>query len=256
VLFVDELNSAVPDVQKAFYSLILDRRLGDYVLPKARASSPPAIASRTARSCDRWRARWPTAWCTSARAVGRRVARVGGAGVGAPARDGVRARAPGAHLGITAGDATRHTRPRAPGTCSPTRSPACPTCCGRRRPRQRRRSRGAEFAAFARRAREVPAIDDVASARPPSRAIRSSPTSSAPRASARSIATRPAPARRSHVAWSRSPPCRRRSRCGRSTPRSPRLRRGPAFAQFEETLRTEGQATLADVLRLGRYTRE
>jgi hypothetical protein len=34
LLFVDELNSAVPDVQKAFYSLILDRRLGDYHLPE------------------------------------------------------------------------------------------------------------------------------------------------------------------------------------------------------------------------------
>jgi hypothetical protein len=34
LLFIDELNSAVPDVQKAFYSLILDRRLGDYELPK------------------------------------------------------------------------------------------------------------------------------------------------------------------------------------------------------------------------------
>lgn len=33
LFFIDELNSAVPDVQKAFYSLILDRRLGDYVLP-------------------------------------------------------------------------------------------------------------------------------------------------------------------------------------------------------------------------------
>jgi MoxR-like ATPase len=33
LMFVDELNSAVPDVQKAFYSLILDRRLGDYELP-------------------------------------------------------------------------------------------------------------------------------------------------------------------------------------------------------------------------------
>ena len=33
LFFVDELNSAVPDVQKAFYSIILDRRLGDYVLP-------------------------------------------------------------------------------------------------------------------------------------------------------------------------------------------------------------------------------
>jgi MoxR-like ATPase len=33
LLFIDELNSAVPDVQKAFYSLILDRRLGEYELP-------------------------------------------------------------------------------------------------------------------------------------------------------------------------------------------------------------------------------
>jgi MoxR-like ATPase len=33
LLFIDELNSAVADVQKAFYSLILDRRLGDYQLP-------------------------------------------------------------------------------------------------------------------------------------------------------------------------------------------------------------------------------
>ena len=33
MLFVDELNSAIPDVQKAFYSLILSRRLGDYTLP-------------------------------------------------------------------------------------------------------------------------------------------------------------------------------------------------------------------------------
>lgn len=33
LLFIDELNSAVPDVQKAFYSLILDRRLGDYEMP-------------------------------------------------------------------------------------------------------------------------------------------------------------------------------------------------------------------------------
>jgi hypothetical protein len=34
LMFIDELNSAVPDVQKAFYSLILDRRLGDYHLPE------------------------------------------------------------------------------------------------------------------------------------------------------------------------------------------------------------------------------
>ena len=33
-LFLDELNAANPDVQKAFYSLILDRRIGSYELPK------------------------------------------------------------------------------------------------------------------------------------------------------------------------------------------------------------------------------
>src|SRR5690606_39460287 len=32
-LFLDELNAASPDVQKAFYSLILDRRIGGYELP-------------------------------------------------------------------------------------------------------------------------------------------------------------------------------------------------------------------------------
>ncbi len=33
-LFLDELNACSPDVQKSFYSLILDGRVGDYVLPK------------------------------------------------------------------------------------------------------------------------------------------------------------------------------------------------------------------------------
>lgn len=32
-LFLDELNASAPDVQKAFYSLILDRRIGSYELP-------------------------------------------------------------------------------------------------------------------------------------------------------------------------------------------------------------------------------
>ncbi len=34
VLFLDELNACTPDVQKAFYSLILDRRVGEYTMPK------------------------------------------------------------------------------------------------------------------------------------------------------------------------------------------------------------------------------
>nr|WP_045745654.1 MULTISPECIES: MoxR family ATPase [Actinoplanes] len=33
-LFLDELNASGPDVQKAFYSLILDRRIGAYELPE------------------------------------------------------------------------------------------------------------------------------------------------------------------------------------------------------------------------------
>lgn len=33
-LFLDELNSSSPEVQKAFYSLILDRRIGTYELPE------------------------------------------------------------------------------------------------------------------------------------------------------------------------------------------------------------------------------
>ncbi len=34
VLFLDELNASSPDVQKAFYSLIHDRRIGEYTLPE------------------------------------------------------------------------------------------------------------------------------------------------------------------------------------------------------------------------------
>ncbi len=33
ILFIDELNTASHDVQKGFYSLILDKRVGEYVLP-------------------------------------------------------------------------------------------------------------------------------------------------------------------------------------------------------------------------------
>ncbi|MBB3810575.1 AAA family ATPase [Pseudochelatococcus contaminans] len=33
-LFLDELPACAPDVQKAFYSLLLERRLGEHALPK------------------------------------------------------------------------------------------------------------------------------------------------------------------------------------------------------------------------------
>lgn len=34
VLFLDEINACSPDVQKAFYSLILDQKVGEYTMPK------------------------------------------------------------------------------------------------------------------------------------------------------------------------------------------------------------------------------
>lgn len=50
-LFLDELNAATPDVQKAFYSLILDRRIGTYELPKGSI----VIGSQAAaRPTTRW----------------------------------------------------------------------------------------------------------------------------------------------------------------------------------------------------------
>ncbi|CAL9392854.1 hypothetical protein SUDANB105_01291 [Streptomyces sp. enrichment culture] len=63
-LFLDELNAAGPDVQKAFYSLILDRRNGSYELPEgsiviAQATGPPTTPS-PAPSPPRWSTGSPT----------------------------------------------------------------------------------------------------------------------------------------------------------------------------------------------------
>ena len=52
-LFLDELPACAPDVQKAFYSLLLERRLGEHALPPGRGWSPPATGCRTARWCGR-----------------------------------------------------------------------------------------------------------------------------------------------------------------------------------------------------------
>src|SRR6478672_7935417 len=49
-LFLGELNAATPDVQKAFYSLILDRRIGDYELPKGSIARSPPSTPRPRRS--------------------------------------------------------------------------------------------------------------------------------------------------------------------------------------------------------------
>ena len=47
VLFLDELNACTQEVQKAFYSLIHEKRIGEYCLPEVW-SSALEIAHRTA----------------------------------------------------------------------------------------------------------------------------------------------------------------------------------------------------------------
>lgn len=63
VLFIDELNIASQEIQKAFYSLILDKRIGEYRLPRVQSSSVPAIAPMTWRSPSRCPVHWSTGWC-------------------------------------------------------------------------------------------------------------------------------------------------------------------------------------------------
>ncbi len=128
LLFVDELNSAIPDVQKAFYSLILDRRLGDYELP---------TASRTARSFVRWQLRSRTAWCTLRSS---RMPRRGS--LGPRRRASIRSCSrSSARVPIASAKRRRATpRPptprRAPGTCYPTRSRRPVRGSGPRSPRE------------------------------------------------------------------------------------------------------------------------
>ena len=43
VLFLDELNACSQEVQKAFYSLIHERRVGEYHLPEGRNSDVPFL---------------------------------------------------------------------------------------------------------------------------------------------------------------------------------------------------------------------
>jgi len=51
-LFLDELPACAPDVQKAFYSLLLERRIGEHTLP-AGGWSPRATVPKTAPWCGR-----------------------------------------------------------------------------------------------------------------------------------------------------------------------------------------------------------
>ncbi len=49
-LFLDELPACAPDVQKAFYSLLLERRLGEHALPKGTWVVAAGNRLQTARS--------------------------------------------------------------------------------------------------------------------------------------------------------------------------------------------------------------
>ena len=258
VLFVDELNSAVPDVQKAFYRLILDRRLGDYVLPEGSR-----VVAAGNRIEDRALVR------SMASALANRMVHVGlepsaeawlawaaRAGVHPLVMAFVRAR-PERIWESPPEDATpAYPTPRSWHMLSDALVDVpdvlwAATAAGSVGDRA-----GAEFAAFARRAREVPSIDDVASGkaqvpRDPELAYffgaaclgaLDRDAAGAGEAIARCVIAL-ATVSKEIAVWT-------------IDAAFARIKRGPAFSSFEETLRTEGQATLADVLRLGRYTRQ
>lgn len=58
VLFLDELNASSPEVQKAFYSLIHERRVGEYTLPAGSVIVAAGNRGRTMRWCGRCPRRW------------------------------------------------------------------------------------------------------------------------------------------------------------------------------------------------------
>lgn len=257
VLFVDELNSAVPDVQKAFYSLILDRRLGDYALP---AGSRVVAAGN--RIEDRALVR------TMASALSNRMVHVAlepsaQAWIAWGARVGVhplvlafvRAR-PERLFETPPDDATpAYPTPRSwhmlsdalvgvPDVLWPAIAAGS---VGDRA--------GAEFATFARRAREVPSIDDVASGkatvpRDPElvyflgaaclSALERTEAGAGDAIAKTVVAI--ASVSKEIAVWTIDAAFARE-------------KKPPAFDDFESALRREGQAVLADVLRLARFTR-
>jgi hypothetical protein len=257
VLFVDELNSAVPDVQKAFYSLILDRRLGDYELPEGSR-----VVAAGNRIEDRALVR------TMASALGNRMVHVAlepsaDAWLAWGARSGV-------HPLVLA--FVRARPERLFETPPEDATPAYPTprswhmlsdalvgvpdvlwpaiAAGSVGDRA-----GAEFSSFARRAREVPTIDDVASGK-----------STVPRdpelvyflgAACLSALERTDDGAGEAIAKTVIEIAKVSKEIAVWTLDAAfaREQKPPAFDAFEVALRREGQAVLADVLRLGRFTR-
>jgi len=63
ILFLDELTSAPQMTQAGCYQLVLDRKLGEYVLPDGWWSSPPAIQPPSVASISPCRDRCATGLC-------------------------------------------------------------------------------------------------------------------------------------------------------------------------------------------------
>jgi MoxR-like ATPase len=257
LLFIDELNSAVPDVQKAFYSLILDRRLGDYVLPAGsrvvgagnrvedRALVRPmatALANRMVHvaltaDADAW-----LAWGASH-------------GVHALVLAFVRAR-PDRLFELPPSDATpAYPTPRAWHMLSDVLATVgehlwaatAAGCVGDRA--------GAEWTAFARRAKEAPSLDAIAAGAPVPRdpellyflgasvLARLGGAARADGELAAKVVAALGAASKEVAVWTVDAALARPART-------------EALAAFEDQLRGGASQILVDVLRLGRFARE
>lgn len=258
LLFVDELNSAVPDVQKAFYSLILDRRLGDYELPPGsrvvaagnrvedRALVRPmatALANRMVHVALEPNAEAWLAWASLS-------------GVHPLVLAFVRAR-PDRLCEVPPSDATpAYPTPRAwhmlADAISATTSKLWPAlAAGSVGDRA-----GAEFAAFAQRALEAPTLEQVARGeavvpRDPELVYFLGASSLSRLASgsredgelAGKVIVALGSVSKEVAVWVVDAALTRKDP-------------SPALVAFEAALRTSGASTLVDVLRLGRYVRE
>jgi hypothetical protein len=258
LLFIDELNSAVPDVQKAFYSLILDRRLGDYVLPAGSR-----VIGAGNRVEDRALVR-PMATALSNRMVHVALTADAEAWLGWGASNGVhalvlafiRAR-PDRLFELPPGDGTpAYPTPRAWHMLSDVIgtvgehlwSAAAAGSVGDRA--------GAEWTAFARRALEAPSLDAIAAGtatvpRDPeliyflgaSCLSRLGSTVRADGELVAKVVTALGAASKEVAVWTVD------AALGRA-------KRSEALAAFEEQIRGSSSQLLVDVLRLGRFARE
>jgi hypothetical protein len=258
LLFVDELNSAVPDVQKAFYSLILDRRLGDYELPEGSR-----VVGAGNRAEDRALVR-PMATALANRMVHVALAADAEAWLAWGARSAihplvlafVRARPDLLCEGPPADGTPAYPTPRAwhmladviDAVGEHLWAASAAGCVGD--------TAGAEFAAFARRAREAPELGEIAAgrARVPrdpelvyflgaSCLARLGASDPAEGAMAAAVVAALSAVSKEVSVWVVDAALSRPTRTG-------------ALEAFEAALRGGDAAVLVDALRLGRFARE